>query len=93
MLCGGAGSLRVRRSDAGFAVSLRYRDQGSALREPYLCYLSGAEWARAKAGGLPEFVESVEEKMRRRKPTPGLNDLIERLESMTERRAPNDRAV
>src|SRR5262245_3540907 len=41
-------ALRVRRSDAGYAVSLRFRDRGEELREPYLCYLTASEWREAK---------------------------------------------
>jgi hypothetical protein len=89
-------ALRVRRSDAGFAVSLRFRDQSDVLREPYLCYLTADEWSAAKNSNLTQFVSRISEKMRRRKAAAGLVELIGRLESaaipIPERRTSNDRA-
>jgi hypothetical protein len=89
-------ALRIRRSDAGFVVSLRFRDQSDVLREPYLCYLTAAEWNAAKNVSLARFVSRIREKMRRRKAAPGLVELISRLESasipISERRNSNDRA-
>jgi hypothetical protein len=79
-------ALRVRRSDAGYAVSLRFRDRGEELREPYLCYLTASEWSEAKQGSLDQMVRRISEKMRRRKEAAGLVELISRLEAaaMTE---------
>lgn len=89
-------ALRVRRSDAGFAVSLRFRDQSDALREPYLCYLTAEEWGAAKQGSLDQLVGRIGEKMRRRKEAPLLVELIGRLEASAmagpERRNTDDRA-
>jgi len=79
-------ALRVRRSDAGYAVSLRFRDRGEELREPYLCYMTASEWSEAKQGSLDQMVRRISEKMRRRKEAAGLVELISRLEAaaMTE---------
>jgi hypothetical protein len=74
-------ALRVRRSDAGYAVSLRFRDQSDELREPYLCYLTASEWSEARQGSLAQMVGLIGEKMRRRKDAPGLLELINRLEA------------
>jgi hypothetical protein len=74
-------ALRVRRSDAGYAVSLRYRDQSDELREPYLCYLTAQEWGEARQGSLDRIVGLVGEKMRRRKDAPLLAELISRVEA------------
>lgn len=74
-------ALRVRRSDTGFAVSLRFRDQSDALREPYLCYLTADEWGAAKQGSLEQLLVRISEKMRRRKDATGLAELISRLEA------------
>lgn len=78
-------ALRVRRSDAGYAVSLRFRDQSDELREPYLCYLTASEWGEAKQGSLGQMVSLISEKMRRRKDAPLLVELISRLEANVER--------
>jgi hypothetical protein len=90
-------ALRVRRSDAGYAVSLRFRDQGEEWREPYLCYLTAAEWSEAKQGSLDQIVRRISEKMKRRKETPLLVELISRLEGTAmngvERRSAYDRAI
>jgi hypothetical protein len=90
-------ALRVRRSDAGYAVSLRFRDRGDELREPYLCYLTAAEWSEAKQGSLDQMVRRISEKMKRRKEAPGLAELISRLEGTAmngvERRNAYDRAI
>jgi hypothetical protein len=89
-------ALRIRRSDAGFVVSLRFRDQSDVLREPYLCYLTADEWSAAKDVTLAQFVSRISEKMRRRKAAAGLVELIGRLESSSipipQRRTSNDRA-
>jgi hypothetical protein len=89
-------ALRIRRSDAGFVVSLRFRDQSDVLREPYLCYLTADEWSAAKKSDLTEFASRIREKMRRRKAAAGLVELIGRLESSSipipERKNRNDRA-
>jgi hypothetical protein len=79
-------ALRVRRSDAGYAVTLRFRDRGEELREPYLCYLTAVEWREAKQGSLDQMVRRISEKMRRRKEASGLVELISRVEAaaMTE---------
>jgi hypothetical protein len=74
-------ALRVRRSDAGYAVSLRFRDQSEELREPYLCYLTASEWGEAKQGSLAQMAGLISEKMRRRKDAQGLAELISRLEA------------
>ncbi len=74
-------ALRVRRSDAGYAVSLRFRDQSDEMREPYLCYLTASEWGEAKQGSVNQIVRLVGEKMRRRKDAPLLAELISRLEA------------
>jgi hypothetical protein len=74
-------ALRVRRSDAGYAVSLRFRDQSDELREPYLCYLTASEWGEARQGSLSQIVSLVGEKMRRRQLAPELAELIGRLEA------------
>jgi hypothetical protein len=74
-------ALRVRRSDAGYAVSLRFRDRGEEMREPYLCYLTAKEWGEARQGSLNQIVRLVGEKMRRRKDAPLLAELISRLEA------------
>lgn len=74
-------ALRVRRSDAGYAVSLRFRDQSEELREPYLCYLTADEWGEAKQGSLAQMASLISEKMRRRKDAQGLAGLISRLEA------------
>ncbi|MGH9849006.1 MAG: hypothetical protein ACREBD_04035 [Blastocatellia bacterium] len=74
-------ALRVRRSDTGFAVSLRYRDQSDELREPYLCYLTASEWGEARQGSVNQIVGLLGEKMRRRKDANGLAELISRLEA------------
>jgi hypothetical protein len=74
-------ALRVRRSDAGYAVSLRFRDQSEELREPYLCYLTASEWGEARQGSLSQIVSLVGEKMRRRQLAPELAELISRLEA------------
>jgi hypothetical protein len=74
-------ALRVRRSDAGYAVSLRFRDQSEELREPYLCYLTASEWGEARQGSLDQLVGRISEKMRRRKDAPELVELISRLEA------------
>jgi hypothetical protein len=74
-------ALRVRRSDAGYAVSLRFRDGSEELREPYLCYLTASEWGEARRGSLDQIVGLVGEKMRRRKDAPLLAELIRRLEA------------
>jgi hypothetical protein len=74
-------ALRVRRSDAGFAVSLRFRDQSDELREPYLCYLTASEWGEARRGSVGQMARLVSEKMRRRKDAPLLAELIRRLEA------------
>jgi hypothetical protein len=73
-------ALRVRRSDAGYAVSLRFRDGRDELREPYLCYLTASEWSEAKQGSLDQMVRRIGKKMRRRKEAPLLVELIGRLE-------------
>lgn len=73
--------LRVRRSDAGYAVTLRYRDGSEELREPYLCYLTASEWSEARQGSLGQMARIVGEKMRRRKEAPGRVELISRLEA------------
>jgi hypothetical protein len=90
-------ALRVRRSDAGYAVSLRFRDRGDELREPYLCYLTAREWSEAKQGSLDQMVRRISEKMKRRKETPLLVELISRLEgtamNVVERRSAYDRAI
>jgi hypothetical protein len=90
-------ALRVRRSDAGYAVSLRFRDRGDELREPYLCYLTAAEWSEAKQGSPDQMVRRISEKMKRRKETPLLVELISRLEGRAmngvERRSAYDRAI
>jgi len=75
-------ALRVRRSDAGYAVSLRFRDGSDELREPYLCYLTASEWGEAKQGSLDQIVGLVSEKMRRRKDAQELAELIGRLEAV-----------
>jgi len=75
-------ALRVRRSDAGYAVSLRFRDGSDELREPYLCYLTASEWGEAKQGSLDQIVGLVSEKMRRRKDVQELAELIGRLEAV-----------
>ncbi len=69
-------ALRVRRSDAGFAVSLRFRDQSDELREPYLCYLTASEWSEARQGSIGQMARLVSEKMRKRKDASGLAELI-----------------
>jgi hypothetical protein len=74
-------ALRVRRSDAGFAVTLRFRDRSDELREPYLCYLTASEWGEARQGSISQIVRLVSEKMRRRKDAPELAELINRLEA------------
>jgi hypothetical protein len=74
-------ALRVRRSDAGFAVSLRFRDGSEELREPYLCYLTASEWSEARQGSISQIVRLVSEKMRRRKDAPLLAELISRVEA------------
>jgi hypothetical protein len=74
-------ALRVRRSDAGYAVSLRFRDQSEEFREPYLCYLTASEWSEAKQGSLEQMARRIGEKMRRRKDASGLAGLISRLEA------------
>lgn len=74
-------ALRVRRSDAGYAVSLRFRDGSDELREPYLCYLTAREWGEARQGSLAQMVGLIGEKMRRRKDAPLLAELISRLEA------------
>jgi hypothetical protein len=74
-------ALRVRRSDAGFAVTLRFRDRSDELREPYLCYLTASEWGEARQGSISQIVRLVSEKMRRRKDAPALAELINRLEA------------
>jgi hypothetical protein len=74
-------ALRVRRSDAGYAVSLRFRDQSDELREPYLCYLTADEWGEARRGSVNQIVGLVGEKMRRRKDARALAELISRLEA------------
>jgi hypothetical protein len=93
----GGEALRIRRSDAGFVVSLRFRDRSDVLREPYLCYLTAAEWSAAKNSNLAQLVIRIGEKMRRRKAAAGLVELIGRLESaaipIPERRTINDRAI
>jgi hypothetical protein len=93
----GGEALRIRRSDAGFVVSLRFRDRSDVLREPYLCYLTAAEWRAAKDSNLAQLVIRIGEKMRRRKAAAGLVELIGRLESaaipIPERRTINDRAI
>jgi hypothetical protein len=87
-------ALRIRRSDAGFVVSLRFRDQSDVLREPYLCYLTADEWRAAKDVSLAQFVSRISEKVRRRKAAAGLVELIGRLESSSipipERKNRND---
>jgi hypothetical protein len=92
----GGEALRIRRSDAGFVVSLRFRDQSDVLREPYLCYLTAAEWNAAKHSNLSQLVRQISEKMRRRRAAAGLVELIGRLESaaipIPKRRSPHDRA-
>jgi hypothetical protein len=74
-------AVRVRRSDAGFAVSLRFRDGSDELREPYLCYLTASEWSEARQGSIEQMARLVSEKMRRRKEAPELTELISRLEA------------
>ena len=74
-------ALRVRRSDTGFAVTLRYRDQSDELREPYLCYLTASEWGEARQWNINQIVGFLGEKMRRRKDAKGLAELISRLEA------------
>jgi hypothetical protein len=74
-------ALRVRRSDAGYMVSLRYRDQSDELREPYLCYLTASEWGEARQGSVNQIARLVGEKMRRRKDAPELAELISRVEA------------
>jgi hypothetical protein len=90
-------ALRVRRSDAGYTVSLRFRDGRDELREPYLCYLTASEWREAKQGSLDQMVRRISEKMKRREETPLLVELIGRLEGTAmngvERRNAYDRAI
>jgi hypothetical protein len=74
-------ALRVRRSDAGFAVSLRFRDGSDELREPYLCYLTASEWSEARQGSVGQMARLVSEKMRKRKDASGVAELISRLEA------------
>lgn len=89
-------ALRVRRSDAGYAVTLRFRDQSEELREPYLCYLTADEWGEARQGSLSQIVSLVGEKMRRRQLAPELAELISRLEAAAmmglKGETPDDRA-
>ncbi len=74
-------AIRVRRSDAGYAVTLRFRDGSKELREPYLCYLTASEWSEARQGSIEQMTRLVSEKMRRRKDAPLLAELISRLEA------------
>ncbi len=74
--------LRVRRSDAGFVVSLRFKDESERVREPYLCYLTADEWRAARQVSLSKFVGQISRKMRQRKEAGSFTELISRIDAL-----------
>lgn len=60
-------SFRIRLTESGFAVVLRWREPDGKRPERYCCYLSKGEWAKAKKGSLSDFARLVAGKIEQRK--------------------------
>lgn len=60
-------SFRIRLTESGFGVVLRWREPDGKRPERYCCYLSKSEWAKAKKGSLADFAQLVAGKIEQRK--------------------------
>lgn len=73
-------SFRVRVSDAGFVVLLRFQGEGGKRRERYCCYLSSIEWKAAKKGSPQDFIRLICDKIEQRQGEPGqFDELISKV--------------
>ncbi len=78
-------SFRIRLTESGFGVVLRWREPDGKRPERYCCYLSKSEWAQAKKGSLSSFAQIVADKIKQRtasaKADKGkLDDLLKRVQ-------------
>lgn len=67
-------AFRIRLTESGYAVVLRWTEENGRRPEKYCCYLSRSEWAAAKRKDLRAFAALVAEKIE-----PGKVDLILRV--------------
>ncbi len=77
--------FRVRGADSGYRVQLCWTD--TKPREPYLCYLSAAEWRAAKKGSLNNFLTLIITKLEQRRSSEDataekINSLLSRVHSL-----------
>lgn len=64
-----AHTFRIRLTESGYAVVLRWKESDGKRPERYLCYLSKTEWKKAQRGSLSAFVALVLAKLDERKAT------------------------
>ncbi|NOT62800.1 MAG: hypothetical protein HOP19_21535 [Acidobacteria bacterium] len=60
-------TFRIRLTESGYAVVLRWKDAEGKRPERYLCYFSKAEWKKAQRDSLSAFVALVLIKLNERK--------------------------
>jgi len=59
-------TFRIRLTESGYAVVLRWTETDGKRPERYCCYLSKSEWAKAKRGSLESLAALIGQKVEQR---------------------------